>query len=222
MSTENKMKLYSYIVAHDFGLAPNPFWGELTLSICKPKIRLSALEGDWIIGTGSKNVDSKDGGVINYSGKLVYAMKITGTKTMEEYDAYCNDHLKPKIPFINKKDWRRIVGDSIYDFSIGKTPRLRKVLHKEEDKPIDLSGKNTLLSKHFYYFGSEARIIPPEFTDFIKKEQGHKVIADTEIIKRFEKWLKSEFELNKLYGNPQLRWKIDKSLSGECEVNCDN
>ena len=32
------MKLYSYIVARDFGFAPNPFYGFCTLATCKPKI----------------------------------------------------------------------------------------------------------------------------------------------------------------------------------------
>ena len=48
------MKLYSYIVAHDGGFAPNPFWGYCTLANCKPKIRQTAKVGDWIVGLSSK------------------------------------------------------------------------------------------------------------------------------------------------------------------------
>lgn len=33
------MTLYSYVVAHDFGFAPNPFDGLCTLATCKPDIR---------------------------------------------------------------------------------------------------------------------------------------------------------------------------------------
>jgi len=49
------MNYYSYLVEHDFGLAPNPFGGYCTLTVCKPIIRKSSKLriGDWIIGTGS-------------------------------------------------------------------------------------------------------------------------------------------------------------------------
>jgi hypothetical protein len=46
------MTLYSYVVAHDFGFAPNPFDGLCTLATCKPDIRKKAAVGDYIVGTG--------------------------------------------------------------------------------------------------------------------------------------------------------------------------
>ncbi|MBN8861055.1 MAG: hypothetical protein J0H29_21870 [Sphingobacteriales bacterium] len=215
------MKLYSYIIAFDTGLAPNPFWDELTLNVCKPKIRQSASIDDWIIGTGSKNVKTKNGSAKDYSGKLVFAMKVTKKMTMQNYDQYCKENKKKKIAFIDRKDWKRIVGDSIYDFSYGDIPRLRKVLHKEKDKPRDLSGKYTLLSTNFYYFGENAIPIPKEFDSIIKKEQGHLLIRDSETIENFENWLTKKYEANKLYGEPQLQWQINKGLTGEYEILCD-
>ncbi len=47
------MNLYSYVVTHDYGFAPNPFGGVLTLATCKPRIRQSVVAGDWVMGTGS-------------------------------------------------------------------------------------------------------------------------------------------------------------------------
>jgi len=140
---------------------------------------------------------------------------------MQDYDQYCNENKKKKIAFIDRKNWKRIVGDSIYDFSQGDIPRLRKVLHKEKDKPRDLSGKYTLLSTIFYYFGENAVPIPKEFNSLIKKEQGHLLIRDLETVQNFEKWLTLKYEMNKLYGEPQLQWQIDKGLTGECEIICD-
>lgn len=46
----NPLKLYSYVVARDFGFAPNPFHGYCTLATCKPDIRATASVGDWVIG----------------------------------------------------------------------------------------------------------------------------------------------------------------------------
>lgn len=44
------MHVYSYIVTHDTGFAPNPFHGVLTLACCKPAIRRAAEVGDVIVG----------------------------------------------------------------------------------------------------------------------------------------------------------------------------
>ena len=41
-----KMRVFSYIVTHDTGYAPNPFHGFLTLACCKPLIRRTAEVGD--------------------------------------------------------------------------------------------------------------------------------------------------------------------------------
>ncbi len=38
-------KLYSYVVVHDHGVAPDPSGGLCSLVICKPKIRLRASVG---------------------------------------------------------------------------------------------------------------------------------------------------------------------------------
>ena len=81
------MKLYSYCIPVDDGAAPNPYWGVCTLTICKPAIRRTASIGDWVIGTGAKNVNGKD-----YSNKLVYAMLVTDKMTLPEYDKYCHQH----------------------------------------------------------------------------------------------------------------------------------
>ena len=218
------MKLYTYVIAQDSGLAPNPFWGELTLNVCKPRIRLSAEEGDWIIGTGSKNVKTKNGSIKDFAGKLVYAMKVSKKLTMKEYDIYCKNQLQKKIPYLSKKDWRIIVGDSIYDYSETGIPKLRKLIHKEKHKSTDLSGKNTLISKSFFYFGDKAVDFLKEFPELVKdpkSARGHKIIIDEPLIKRFEDWISNNFEENKLYGNPQLSWRVDKALSGECDIECD-
>jgi hypothetical protein len=51
-------KLFSYVVDHDNGFAPNPFGGLCTLAKCKygtpakRNVVELANEGDWVIGTG--------------------------------------------------------------------------------------------------------------------------------------------------------------------------
>ena len=79
-------RLYSYIVARDYGFAPNPFYGFCTLATCKPRIRKKAEVGDWVIGTGSKS-KGRD-------GHLVYAMRVTETMSFDEYWADSRFHRK--------------------------------------------------------------------------------------------------------------------------------
>ena len=62
------MRCYSYIVARDFGFAPNPFGGYCTLATCKPGIREGAQIGDWVLGTGSSKM--------GLNGKLIFLMHV--------------------------------------------------------------------------------------------------------------------------------------------------
>lgn len=214
------MKIYSYILTTDSGAAPNPFGGVCTLTICKPEIRRCAQVGDWVIGTGSKNVKLQDGKTVDLSGRIVYAMKITDKKTLQEYDKFCRSSLPSKLPLWDSKDWQEMVGDCIYDYSKSENPSLRKGVHTENEKERDLRGLNALLSKHFYYFGADARLLPPELAKIVTTTQGHKTNEDKEVIEFFEKWI-SQFEKNKLYADPQLRWEICKK-AGSCSQDQPN
>lgn len=71
------MRLHSYVVARDYGFAPNPFFTICTLATCKPKIRSTAAVGDWVIGTGSRQR--------NRQNHVVYAMRVTEAMTFEQY-----------------------------------------------------------------------------------------------------------------------------------------
>lgn len=202
-------KIHSYVLRYDDGGAPNPFWGICTLTICKPIIRRNAKIGDWVIGTGSKNTNLNDGAYYDFTDSLVYAMKITDIKSLKEYDEYCNRSMPKKIPNWRTKDWRLKVGDCIYDYSKGNEITIRKGVHNEANRKKDLSGQNALLSNHFYYFGLEARCLPAELKAIIKKNQGHKIIKETFLIEKFEKWI-TQFEKNKIYAAPQMSWLFDR------------
>ena len=49
-------RAYIYVVARDFGFAPNPFHGFLTLATCKPHIRKDAQVDDWVVGMGGSRL----------------------------------------------------------------------------------------------------------------------------------------------------------------------
>ena len=70
------MNCFRYKIEHDWGFAPNPFHGTLSLATCKADIRgCKNLEiGDWVVGFGSKSMDNL--------GKLIFAMKVEEILTL--------------------------------------------------------------------------------------------------------------------------------------------
>lgn len=204
-------KLISYCIPVDDGAAPNPFWGICTLVICKPVVRrVTANVGDWIVGVGSKNVLGTD-----YSGKIIYAMRVSKIMTMEEYDEYCKTTMPEKIPDFRSEDKRKWLGDSIYDFSQSSPlPPVRDSVHNESNREHDLNGKNAILSDHFYYFGKDAVQIPDAYSAIIRQGQGHQFKPNDDVKYNFIQWL-TETHQSKLNmpGTPQL-WDQLKKVEG--------
>jgi hypothetical protein len=205
-------RLFSYCIPVDDGAAPNPYFELCTLAICKPVIRRVAKVGDWVAGVGAMNVNGKD-----YSGRLVYAMKISQIESMETYDEICRSDWNHKIPDMTSSDSRRWVGDCIYDFSKeSNEPVLRNSVHKEGNRCTDLNGKNVLISDEFYYFGENAIHIPEHLHGIIKQGQAHKSNANDHLKNAFIEFIRnSGFEKNVLYGKPQLPYRV--GAVSECD-----
>lgn len=78
--------LFSYVVEHDYGIAPNPSDGLCTLVKCKFKksnrknILELAKEGDWIVGTGGANKKKSAG-----HRKIVYLMRVDEKLPIDAY-----------------------------------------------------------------------------------------------------------------------------------------
>jgi hypothetical protein len=217
-------KIYSYVLRYDDGAAPNPFGGVCTLTICKPKIRKYAEIGDWVIGTGSKNSRLSNGSINDFSNHLVYAMKITDRKYLKEYDEWCKSNLAIKIPDIKSKDLIKQHGDCIYDFSnsisIKNPVKVRAGVHDERNRYRDTSGKYSLMSTHFYYFGSKPEIIPDYLYNIIKINQNHKMIVDIEIINAFENWIE-KYPVN-IINEPQYMVDLTKEYNHRCDYDLED
>jgi hypothetical protein len=173
-------KLYTYCIPFDDGAAPNPFWGICTLNICKPAIRRTAEIGDWVVGTGSTS--------FGFGNKVVYAMKVTDKKAMKDYDAWTATNCPNKIPKHNSSDWRKKLGDSIYDFSTNP-PAIRHGVHNEGNRERDLSGNFALLSDFFFYFGGKPIDLPSELFPIVRQGQGHRVHLNQPYLENFVKWV---------------------------------
>ena len=209
------MRLFSYCIPVDDGAAPNPFGGICTLAICKPVIRRVADVGCWVVGTGSSNVNG-----IDYSGKIIYAMRVSEKVTMEKYDQLCLTKYPFKIPKWSSNIRSEKLGDSVYDFQkkINGKPSVRPSVHTKENRDHDLGGENVLISDFFYYFGKEAIEIPDEYRIIARQGQGHQSNKNEEVKEKFIQWLTtSNFKSNDLVGYPQL---FDEHLPENGKCSC--
>ena len=208
------MKTYSYLLEHDYGLAPNPFGKYCTLAICKPKIRNSGnLDiGDWIIGTGSRaleNISNK-----NYVHHLVYAMKVEEILSYEKY--WSDSRFGYKKPILNGS-LVTIYGDNIYHKDSKGNWQQEDSAHSlmdgvtnEEHLKKDTSGKNVLISQEFYYFGDSAPLLPEELYGLCHTGVGEKIIKSEEQDKLL-KWLSTNYELG-IHGDP-INWIEHRQLN---------
>ncbi len=170
------MKLYSYVVEHDNGFAPNPYFNVCSLAHCKfGKKRKNIVEmanvDDWIIGTGGSS--SRSAG----KGKLVYAMRVDEKLSLKEY--YKDKRFNSKKP--NNSSFENSRGDNKSKF---KNDIQRFVL----------------LSSHYYYFGNKAVKIPTRFRNhktcaLEKKGPGYKSSFDEKYILNFVFWLEKNYSI---------------------------
>ena len=183
------VRLYSYVVARDFGFAPNPFYGFCTLATCKPKIRKTASVGDWVIGTGSKTKQR--------DGYLVYAMRVTETRSFNDYwqdprfynkrpGMYASrkkafgDNIYYTVPVSN--EWCQI--DSHHSHGDG-TPNHNNACH---DTQVD----QVLVSDDFIYWGESGPRLPMFCgVNFCYNWRGHKCDFLEDAVTELIAWVRS-------------------------------
>jgi hypothetical protein len=146
-------------MTHDSGFAPNPFHGKLTLATCKPGIRRTKKEGDWIVGFASSSLVQSSTEKINHQG-LVYLMRIGKIISL---DKYFNDpefqNKKPPPKINEQKNLPSDYGDNIYFHdALGNFQQLPNGNHTQDHTDHDISGENVLISDKFYYFGKNCPI----------------------------------------------------------------
>jgi len=154
------MTLYSYIIKHDGGFAPNPFFGCCTLACCKPGIRRKAGKGDWIIGLTPRA----------HGNKVVYFMEVEESIGFDGY--WGGQRFEKKKPRLDAEEAAK-QGDNIYKPSKTHSRGFRQLpsahsktrfgkSENEEAKERDLKGERVLVSTNFVYFGSKPKKLPPK------------------------------------------------------------
>jgi hypothetical protein len=205
-------RLFTYIVRYDDGAAPNPFGGICSLAICKPKIRSVAEIGDWVAGVGGSNAPS---GRMNH--RLVYAMRVEEVISLAKYDERAPSEWPKKVPDLASLELADRLGDCIYDFSASEV-RQRPGVHGKINQNVDLGGRNVLLSKDFYYFGRNARLLPHHLRCICPVTQGHRSDANKDHVDSFVTWLRGlNLPHGQIHGWPDmvLNWS-DIKVCGGC------
>jgi hypothetical protein len=164
--------------------------------------------GDWIIGMG--------GGRLRATGRCIFAMRVTRKLTFDQY------WLEPA--YIDKKPVRNgsrkmMVGDNIYSHSpTGEGWWQADSHHTNPDGSVNLhnlrvdtKSDKVLLSEHFFYFGTEAPVVPIALLEDIgfKNQRSYRVF-DTDACSNLIEWLHSKFSslMNMVVSDP---FDFDKS-----------
>ncbi|MDX9697255.1 MAG: hypothetical protein RBT49_15800 [Bacteroidales bacterium] len=193
------MKYFSYVVARDFGFAPNPFGQHCTLATCKPIIRRNSELGDWIFGITPKVKDK--------GNRLVFAMKVTQKMTFDEY--WASPEFQYKKPVMNGS-LKQLYGDNIYHKDKDTDAWIQEDSHHSKDNgetnydnlKRDVSGQYVLISDYFYYFGELNVEIPFLLKTKFSIGIGQKQVKEEYALKLIE-WLDSNYEKG-LIGVPLL------------------
>ena len=143
-------RAFSYVVKRDYGFAPNPFYGFLTLATCKPLIRKNAEIGDFIIGNSPSNLGSK----------LVYMAKVSEIITFDEY--WTNSRFLCKRPIMNGSI-KKLYGDNIYHHAEDGTWMQENSHHSLKDGSINKENLDrdtshtdrVLIANDYFYFGKD-------------------------------------------------------------------
>ena len=195
------MRLFSYVVEHDQGFAPNPFYGFCTLANCKPLIRKTASVGDLVVGTGSATAGR--------TGHLIYWMRVAEIMSFDEY--WRDPRFQRKKPVINGSRMQRF-GDNIYHTAPDGMILQADSFHSreggllsEENLRVDTGQTHrVLIGTDFAYYGTAAPAIPAAFGLLVKRGPGHKCRFTQAEVEAVASWLNG-LAGAKLAGQP-CRW----------------
>lgn len=184
--------LFSYVVARDYGFAPNPFYGVCTLATCKPEIRRRAQISDWIVGTGSRSYDLE--------GRLVFFMQVADVLSFDQYwddprffrkrpelHGSIKQAFGDNIYHRNKNTGRWVQEDSHHSLSNGRI----NTANVKHDTQVD----RVLIGIDFAYWGEAGPKVPKRFrrdsADLCKSGPGHKCHFRERFVDRFLEWVQS-------------------------------
>ena len=195
-------RIFRYVVRYDSGVAPRPFDGYCSLAICKPKIRASAAVGDWIIGFRTRS-----------PGDVIYVMQVEEVLSFAGYWADAR--------FRDRRPGTSSTPDNIYrPAHDGVLEQVPNHVHDATEVATDLSGRNVLVSKRFWYFGNTSPMISTELAHLIHAGIGHAVEKGRrpDDVQHLANWL-AAWQMG-VHGNPvdqQFLVSTSPQPRGQCQ-----
>jgi hypothetical protein len=199
------VNVFSYVIEHDLGFAPNPFHGVCSLACCKPAIRKKAVLGDYVLGTGAVKPKLR--------GHLTFWMRVDEVITFDEY--WQDRRFRRKKPRMSGTTCLRY-GDNIYHRDGGETLQQEDSFHSLEDGSLSLGDlkrdtsttEKVLIGRDFAYWGRAGVKFPDHLTSFLKRGPSHRYDFTDEQIASLLSWLDS---LPRGYIDEPAHWQfLDK------------
>lgn len=175
------MKLYTYVVVHDTGLAPNPFGEWCSIAVCTPNHQgILAGCSDWICGFSPKGQGSQ----------LVYALQVEERPSLHEY--FHDGRWAYKKP--SRQTAQSRCGDNFYErLPDGTWKQHWNFFHRTRANHIqDTRRPVAFVGRRFWYFG-ESSVPVPEFGLTIGGK-GVRVSHQAGAAEQFLAWLEQSFE----------------------------
>lgn len=193
-------RIYVYKLVADNGGAPCVHRSILSLAICKPKIRKTAEEGDFVVGFGGQRLGNR----------LIYAAKITVKPPVGEY--YVADQYVGRPDCIYRHaDGAAVLKDKARYHSTGA--------QLPKDVGPRFEHASVLLSDDFIYFGSKGRRdyearCPTLAAMLSRLRQGHRVNHNAAV--------QSELEalISELWSLPK-RGAVGRPSDQDCTLRCN-
>lgn len=197
------MKVCTYCMKVDRGLAPNPFFGVCSLALCTPNhMRAKLHAGDYLIGLSSKGLRKQHRLT---KPVIIYAMEIDRVLDLDDYYKQY-----PKKRGNSAGTNEQQVGDALYrkdDRGIIEHIPESKEHISSEAQVKDIRGNRVFIGEKFWYFGKESEALPDEQWGrglselFCKPFRGIRYIYGTDKaaprrwtkddLENFKKWLRN-------------------------------
>ncbi len=156
------MKIWTYVITHDEGRAPNYERPATTLAICKPRIRAKAAIGEIVLAFSGAGINPHEPHSVCWAGVVSEVLT---------FAEYWND---PR--FQRKKRAHSETPDNVYKPGRNGIPVPDKDdVHDHTNAVVDIGGTNVLVFKRWWHSEYPASVLPARFgLRIIGGRRGHR------------------------------------------------
>jgi hypothetical protein len=181
------VRVWTYVIVNDAGVAPNSESPAATLAICKPRIRKGAVPRDMVLAFSGRRLSPEPHSVC-WAGIIGEVL---------DFASYWNDKR-----FQGKKPSRSKTPDNIYRPTPSGVVQVKNPSHTAENQDSDLGGRHVLVFRRYWYFGASAPVLPYAYgLRMVGGRRGHRLrdIGEAASVRLIE-WLNSRSKETRIPG----------------------